>query len=75
MARELLKRLERLEASNSQASSQRPVHRVVVAEDMDGQARIDVMIADGLAAANDHFIVRRIITGVPRSDTWGMATT
>jgi hypothetical protein len=72
MARELLKRLERLEASSSQASSQRPVHRLVVTEDMDSQAHIDAMIADGLAAANDLFIVRRIITGVPRSASWGV---
>jgi hypothetical protein len=73
MARELLKRVERLESSNNKASSQRPVHRLVVTEDMDGQARIDAMIADGLAAASDLFIVRRIITGVPRRDAWGMA--
>lgn len=70
MAKELFKRLERLEASHSKATAQHAVHRIVVTEDMDSQARIDSMIADGLAAADDLFIVRKIITGVPRSESW-----
>lgn len=67
MAKDLLKRLERLEAARSKAAPDQRVHRLILPDDVDSQAHIDRMIAAGSALADDLFIIRRIVTGVPRA--------